>query len=342
MTPPPGLLAAAPELAATALRTVREEFPNGLRVEYTRPGDAPHRPRDRHPAFYGSYDWHSAVEMHWVLLRLLRVAGPSVPAAEIGAVLDEHLTPAAIATEMAYFAGSPGAERPYGWAWALTLADEAASWAAAPDAPPSAGRWAATLAPMTDHFLGALVRWLPTATYPVRSGLHPNSAFGLLMSLTAARRSPDPTALATLTHAALRWFGDDVDAPVRWEPSGSDFLSPVLTEALLMAEVLPPAEFEPWLSAFLPGLAAGPLFAPAVVSDAGDGQTAHLHGLNLSRAWSMRRLASVLPSGDPRVPVLLASAAAHAAVALPQVSGSDYMVEHWLAAYAMLYLDPAY
>ena len=169
---PPALLAAAPGLAGTALGTVREEFPNGLRVEYTRPGDAPHRPRDRRPAFYGSYDWHSAVEMHWVPLRLLRVAGASVPATQVEAVLDEHLTPAAIATEVVYFAGSPGAERPYGLAWALTLADEAASWAAAPGA------------------------------------------------------------------------------------------SPALTEALLMAEVLPPAEFEQWLSGFLPGLASGPLFKP--------------------------------------------------------------------------------
>jgi hypothetical protein len=70
------LTAAAPELAATAPRIVRVGFPNGLYVHHAEPGDAPVRPRDRHPAFYGSYDWHSAaVEMHWVLLRLLRVAG---------------------------------------------------------------------------------------------------------------------------------------------------------------------------------------------------------------------------------------------------------------------------
>ena len=334
----PDLVAAAPELAGTALRTVREEFPNGLRVEYSRPGDAPHRPRDRHPAFYGSYDWHSAVEMHWVLLRLLRVAPGAVPADAVRAVLDEHLTPPAIAAELAFARSSPGWERPYGWAWALTLAEEAESWAA--DGDRDAGRWAAALRPLAEHFLGALVGWLPRATYPVRYGLHPNSAFGLLMSLPAARRAPDPAALRALTGAALRWFADDADAPVRWEPSGSDFLSPVLTETLLMAEVLPPAEFGPWLSAFLPG--AGPLFAPAVVSDPGDGQTAHLHGLNLSRAWAMRRLAGVLPAGDPRVPALHDAAAQHAAAALPHVSGSDYMVEHWLAAYALLYLDPGY
>ncbi|SDY01862.1 Protein of unknown function [Modestobacter sp. DSM 44400] len=332
----PQLLAAAPELAATALRTVRAEFPNGLYVHYAQPGDAPVRPRDRHPAFYGSYDWHSAVEMHWVLLRLLRLAPGLVPAAEIGAVFDEHWTADAIATEVAFFASSPGAERPYGWAWALTLAEEAASWATA-DGGPDVRRWAATLQPLAEHFLGAFERWLPAATYPVRSGLHPSSAFGLLMALPAARRAG---RAQLLTDTALRWFAEDVDAPVRWEPSGSDFLSPALTEAVLMAEVVP--DVAGWLAAFLPALAAGPLLTPAVVSDASDGQTAHLHGLNLSRAWAMRRLASRLPDGDARVPTLGASAAEHAAAAMPHVSGSDYMVEHWLAAYALLYLDPAY
>jgi hypothetical protein len=332
----PALLAAAPELAATALRTVREEFPNGLYVHFTRPGDAPHRPRDRHPAFYGSYDWHSSVEMHWVLLRLLRRAPEAVPAAEIRAVFDEHWTPGAIAAEVAFAVGHPGWERPYGWAWALTLHEEAASWATSPDATDDVRRWAAVLQPLADHFLGAFGRWLPAASYPVRSGLHPSSAFGLLMALPAARRAG---VAAGLTEAAQRWFAGDVDAPVRFEPSGSDFLSPALVEAVLMTAVLPADDVPAWLSRFLPGLATGPLFPPAVVSDPSDGQTAHLHGLNLSRAWCLRRLAAALPAARDE---LLASAADHAAAALPHVSGSDYMVEHWLAAYALLYLDEQY
>ncbi len=48
-----------------------------------------------------------------------------------------------------------------------------------------------------------------------------------------------------------------------------------------------------------------------------------------------RRLADVLPADDPRVPVARQAAAQHAAVALPHVAGDDYMVEHWLAAYAV-------
>jgi hypothetical protein len=332
------LRARAGELAATALRTVRTEYPNDLRVLYRGTGEAPARPRDRHPAFYGSFDWHSAVEMHWVLVRLLRRFPDEVPADAITAVLDEHLTPEAIATERAYYVASPGAQRPYGWGWALTLHEEAASW-------DDGARWASALQPLADHFLDAIAAWLPRAPYPVRHGVHPNSAFGLVRALPSARRraaAGDDGVLRAIEDAAERWFAADVDAPVRWEPSGADFLSPVLTEAVLMADVLPGDRFRPWLSAYLPDLAGGPLFEPAVVADSSDGQTAHLHGLNLSRAWAMRRISQALPAGDPRAAALLDGARRHAAPELDEVSGSDYMVEHWLAAYALLHLDEEY
>ena len=330
--------AAAGELARTALRTVRAEYPYDLRVLYRGPDEAPHRPRDRHPAFYGSFDWHSAVEMHWVLLRLLHRLPEAIPADDVRAVLDEHLTPANIAVEAAYYAAHPGAQRPYGWGWALTLHEEAASW-------DGAARWAAALRPLADHFLDALAAWLPRAPYAVRHGVHPNSAFGLIRSLPAARRRAaggDDRVLRAIEQAAERWFAGDVDAPVRFEPSGADFLSPVLTEAVLMSEVLPTDRFGVWLDGYLPGLADGPLFQPAVVADSSDGQTAHLHGLNLSRGWALRRLAAALPDGDPRAPLLRHTARRHAEPEFAQVSGSDYMVEHWLAAYALLYLDEEY
>jgi Protein of unknown function (DUF2891) len=338
-----GLRSAAGDLAATALRTVRAEWPYDLRVLYRGPGEAPRRPRDRHPAFYGSFDWHSAVEMHWVLLRLLRRFASEVHAPAVRAVLDEHLTPEAIAVEREYYVASPGAQRPYGWGWALTLHEEAASWAATGAG--EAASWAAALRPLADHFLGAIAVWLPRAPYPVRHGVHPNSAFGLVRSLPSARRRTaegDDGVLRAIEQAALRWFADDADAPVRWEPSGADFLSPVLTEAVLMAEVLPAERFAPWLAGYLPGLGEGPLFEPAVVADSSDGQTAHLHGLNLSRAWALRRLAAALPPCDPRGGALLESARRHAEPELAEVSGSDYMVEHWLAAYALLWLDEEY
>jgi hypothetical protein len=267
-----------------------------------------------------------------VLLRLLRRFPSEVDAGAIHAVLDEHLTAAAIDTEVAYYAANPGAQRPYGWGWALTLHEEACAW-------PDASAWATALQPLADHFLDALLAWLPRAPYAVRHGVHPNSAFGLVRSLASARRRAavgDDRVLRAIEDAARRWFLADTDAPVRWEPSGADFLSPVLTEAVLMAEVLPADEYGDWLPRFLPGLGAAPLFEPAVVANSSDGQTAHLHGLNLSRAWGLRRLAAHVPDARD---LLLDTARRHAEPELGEVSGSHYMVEHWLAAYALLYLD---
>jgi Protein of unknown function (DUF2891) len=157
----------------------------------------------------------------------------------------------------------------------------------------------------------------------VRSGIHGNSAFGLALALPYARSRRTELADA-IAAAAQRWFADDADYPAQWEPSGTDFLSPALCEAALMQEVLG-AEFPAWLARFLPEAPAP--FEPVAVSDPSDGQLAHLHGLNLSRAWALRRLG------------FAEAAERHAAAALPHVVGSDYMVEHWLAAYAVLYLS---
>lgn len=332
------LRARAAEFADTTLTNIRREFPNDMRSMMRRPGDFPHRPKEIHPAFYGCLDWHSCVEMHWLLVRLLRTVPDVVPEQAIRAALDEHLTAAALVTETSTFTTRGGLARPYGWGWALTLVHELASWS-----DPDAQRWAANAAPFADAIAQAFTRWLPKATYPIRRGVHQNDAFGLSRSLEYARLRADegdPALLDAVTEAARRWFADDADCPAAWEPDGADFLSPALCEAELMAKLLPADEFGPWLERFLPGLADGrpaSLFTPAVVSDDSDGQIAHLHGLNLSRAWCFVRLARTLPDDDPRVPALLAAAEEHALPELDKVSGSDYYVEHWLATYAVLY-----
>ncbi|HEX9517819.1 MAG TPA: DUF2891 family protein [Streptosporangiaceae bacterium] len=188
--------------------------------------------------------------------------------------------------------------------------------------------------------------WLPKATYPVRYGLHPNTAFALSRAIPHARSlaaAGDTRLEDAIIAAATRWYGGDVGYPAAWEPSGSDFLSPALTEAELMALLLPAGEFAAWLTAFLPGIERGEpaaLFEPAFVADSGDGQIAHLHGLNASRAWCWRRVAETLPPGDNRIEPALRAALVHADVALPHVIGDDYMIEHWLAAYAVLLLTP--
>lgn len=338
------LAAHAEDYAQLALLNIEREFPAGVAHTMTAPGDFPHRPRERNPAFFGSYDWHSCVEMHWTLVRLLRLVPEHVRAGRIRAALDVHLAPEPLAAEARFMAERTDAarERPYGWGWGLALAHEVAALGGADGA-----RWAAHLQPLADVLCGHFVDWLGAATYPVRHGLHPNSAFGMDAALPYARARAaqgDPALLAAIEDAATRWFAGDTDYPARYEPSGHDFLSPALTEAVLMARLLEPERFTGWFGAYLPGLAGGEpgcLLDPVTVGDSSDGQTAHLHGLNLSRAWALRVLSGRLPRSDERQAPIRAAAERHAQAALPHVTGEHYMVEHWLVCYAVLYLTAA-
>jgi len=335
------LRAEAPNYARVALTNIRREFPSGVYHNMTAPGDFPFRPKARTPAFYGSYDWHSCVEMHWLLLRLLRIAEDVIPVKQIRSVLNAHFRPVALAAEKEFIASRNGlGERPYGWGWALALVHEAR---ALDD--PEGKKWATALQPFADAVTGCFLNWLPKATYPVRYGVHANSAFGMARAWDYAQaraETGDAALLEAITAKAYAWFGGDTMYPAAWEPSGHDFLSPALAEAELMARVFPPEEFGTWLSVFLPGIAGGEpatLFTPAVVSDPADGAIAHLHGLNASRAWGWRRIAESLPDGDPRIESAVAAARTHAGAALPHVIGDDYNVEHWLACYAVLMLS---
>jgi hypothetical protein len=328
----------AAQFAAIALGHVGREFPNKLDQVLTGAGDLA-TPRALHPIFYGSFDWHSCVEMHWVLVRLLRsFPGNAVPVAEIRAALDAQFTPEGLRAEAEYAGMSGTGTRHYGWGWALTLSHELATW---PD-DQDAHRWASAMRPLAEALTQNFLGWLPKASYPIRSGLHANSSFALSRALPYAQllaKDGRPALRDAIDEAARGWYAADVGYPGAWEPSGSDFLSPALTEAELMARLLPPGQFGDWLAAFLPGLAEGEpaaLFTPAVVSDPSDGQIAHLHGLNLSRAWCWRRLAETLSAADPRVSVCVEAARIHADASLPHALTDDYMVTHWLAAYAVL------
>jgi hypothetical protein len=322
--------------ARVALANIEREFPHSESVFQSETGAVP-RPRELHPAFFGSLDWHSCVEMHWVLVRLLRLTPDRLPQDEIRAALDTHLTAEALGAEARYFAEPSNryAERPYGWAWALCLAEELRALGDA-----DAARWSENMSTLVELIVEGLVEWLPKLDYPVRYGIHANTAFSLSLAMPSARRKP--RFFEAVNQAAERWYREDVSYPAEWEPSAFDFLSPALTEAELMASLLPELEFASWLERFLPGIAGGEpatLFTPVEVSDPTDGHIAHLHGLNLSRAWCWRRLATALADDDPRSPVMLEAAERHVAASLDHAVGGDYMVEHWLPAYAVLYLS---
>jgi hypothetical protein len=315
----------ANRFAGVALRHVTREYPNKLDHVLAGPKDA-QSPRELHPVFYGSFDWHSCVHGYWMLAHLYRRFPASPDAAAIRSLFDTHLVADRIAGECAYLAGpsTSGFERPYGWAWLLKLAAELALHET-----PEGRAWSAALQPLAAIFAARFKAFLPLATYPIRAGVHSNTAFAVRLALDFA----DEPLRGLLMDAARRWYRDDADCQA-WEPGGDEFLSPALIEAECMRAALPDSEFRPWFTRFLPRVGQGlpaTLFGPAFVSDRSDGKIAHLDGLNLSRAWCWRALADFTP--DPEA--IRRTAQAHIDASLPHVSG-EYMGEHWLCTFAVL------
>jgi hypothetical protein len=308
----------ASRMARIALGHVAREYPHKL--DHVLLGDEDALPpRVLHPIFFGSFDWHSCVHGWWNLLTLRRLFAKMPEAAEIERLADASFTPDKIAAERAYLDRplSNGFERPYGWAWLLQLHLEATRH-------PDRG-WGAELEPLARAFAERFKRYLPILTYPIRAGTHGNTAFALVLALEWGEVF-DPELKDLICSRTRDWFGGDRDCQA-WEPSGDDFLSPALIEALAM-KLAHPARFPIWFEQFLPRLSErqpSTLFDPATVSDRSDGKIAHLDGLNLSRAWCWREL------GYPQF------AESHLEAALPHLSG-DYMGEHWLQSFALLAL----
>jgi hypothetical protein len=315
--------------ARLTLGHIGREFPYKLDQMLTGPDDVV-RPSVRHPIFHGSFDWHSCCHGWWQLLTIARLFPDLPEAAAIRARADEMLVPDKAAGELASIAGGhAGFERPYGWGWFLALHGEAMRHDAG---------WAAALEPIARLFADRMRDHLPKLTYPIRVGTHFNTSFALIQAHAwAGEHDPD---LARLIESRARdWFGNDRDCQA-WEPGGDEFLSSALCEARLMAALLDREAYRGWFDAFLPRVATGEpatLFTPAIVSDRSDGKIAHLDGLNLSRAWCWRGIASALGPEHPGHAGMRAAAEDHLAAALPHL-GDDYMGEHWLASFALLAL----
>lgn len=327
-------LAAA--FARTAIANVTRPFPHKLDHLL---GTADFRAADhvsRHPVFHGAYDWHSSVHMHWLLVRVARLFPAGEAAAESRDVLAARLVPATLAVERAYLASPAGRtfERPYGWAWLLELRAELERLAQGDE---RAAAWAAAVDPLARDLAARLTAFVRSAGYPVRSGTHGNTAFACLLALDYAAACHDRDLATAIRHAAMRWHVDDRDARPAYEPSLTDFLSPILCAAALMADILPADSFAAWFADYLPA-GLGPLAEPPVVSDRTDPQVAHLDGLCLSRAWCLRRIVAALPPRHPRSAELRAAANANLEPALPHAIGGDYAGEHWLATFAALAL----
>ena len=320
----------ARRFAGVALGHVARAFPYKDDHVFTGPDDL-RLPQDAHPVFFGSFDWHSCVHGWWTLLTVRRLYPAMPEATTIEDLAQATFTEVKLAAELAYLdrPAARGFERPYGWAWLIYLHHEAARH--------EGHAWGARLEPLARAFAARFRDYLAILTYPITVGTHFNTAFALVLARRWAL-GRDPDLVMLIDDWAERAFGHRRDY-AGWEPGGDEFLSPVLTTALLMAEVRPHLAFAPWFEALVE--ANGWLSRecrPVTVSDRSDGKIAHLDGLNLSRAWCLRDIARALGRTAPTDP-LQRLADRHLAAALPHVEG-DYMGEHWLASFALLALLP--
>jgi len=325
---------AAEDLSQLSLECIHKPFPNKPGHVLLSEEDV-ETPMEYRPAFYGCFDWHSAVHGHWTLVQLLKDFPEMENAEVIREKLSMSLTVEKLRVELEYFQ-TPGREsfqRMYGWAWFLRLAKTLYEWD-----DPDARVWYAAVKPLAEHLVQLTTEFLPKQTYPIRRGVHPNTAFALSFAWDYAVAVGDTVFQQAIREAAMRYFAADQNYPAHYEQGGDNFFSPSLTEANLMHRILDPITYSDWLNDFLPGILKrepANLFEPAYVSDRTDGFIVHLDGLNLSRAWCMAEIAAALPKGDERKSVLIESASIHLTSALPEIATGNYEGEHWLASFAV-------
>ena len=279
-----------------------------------------------HPAFYGCFDWHSAVHGHWSLVYLLKNFPDLANKEEAIRMLNENLTTENIEKEVAYFSlngQSKSFERTYGWAWLLKLQEELFTWDT-----PMAQKWYNNLKPLEKYISKAYITYLPKLVYPIRVGTHSNTAFGISFAYDYAQTVGNTALSNAIKEAAIRFYSNDKDCPINWEPSGYDFLSPCLQEIDIMRKVLSEEAFKKWSIAFLPSLFHQNLsLSPGQVSDRSDGHLVHLDGVNFSRSWCLYPLSDNVNAYN--------LATEHLAYSLSKITDGDYAGQHWLASFAL-------
>ncbi len=323
----------ANRLARLPMKCIPQEYPNKLSQTLVGPEEL-QSPKQLHPSFYGCFDWHSSVHGHWVLVKLLNDFSELENRADIQSKLLESLSKENIAKEADYFLKKHerSYERTYGWAWYLKLVDEIKG-----SKIEEVKQLEANLKPLTDVIVQRYIEFLPKLRYPIRTGVHPNSAFGMSFAFDYATTHGDSALADAIRTAAKRLYEKDHDCPLTWEPSGADFLSPCFEETNLMRRVLSNEQFLEWNQKFLPQLEQKNFDLPVgEVSDRTDGQLVHLDGLNFSRAWVLYGLAKQYPD---KYGHLVAVADKHMNYSLPSITDSNYEGEHWLASFAIYALS---
>jgi hypothetical protein len=310
------------------LHCLTVEYPNKLGQVLNNSSELK-SPKQLRPIFYGCFDWHSAAHGYWSIVNLLEQFPELDTDGKITKLLDEHITPENVAVELAFFnePHNKSFERTYGWAWFLKLQQKLYEWNS-----PQAKQWYTTLKPLEDVFVSRYTEYLNKLVYPIRTGTHDNSAFSLALLHEYATTMKNEELLTLIQNFAIKQYGNDVNCPITYEPSGHDFLSPCLQEAWLMSKVLNTNEYKTWLQNFLPSLFDSNFSLDvAKVADRSDGHLVHLDGLNFSRATCLFAIANKLPELQHIKPI----AQKHFNVAFPNISGDDYMGSHWLGTFAL-------
>lgn len=326
--------AGAEHLASLAFHCIQTEYPNKLGHVIT---DATQvrTPFDLHPAFYGCFDWHSSVHGHWMLVKLLKLFPEMKDAEGIKQAINQNISAQNILDEVAYMKEPlhSSYERTYGWAWIFQLANELQTWDN-----PQAKIWLTNLQPLVDHLRAILMDYLPKQTYPIRTGVHPNTAFALGFAIDYAQLVGDKEFEDLLVKRSKEYYLNDKNYPAYLEPNGTDFFSPSLLQADLMHRILNAKEYNLWMINFLPQIPEN-ILNPAIVSDRSDLSLVHLDGLNLSRVWCMIGIANHLDDQNPQKKQLMEAAERHLKDALPNIASGNYAGEHWLASFAVYALS---
>ena len=326
-------LAEAQKIIALPMHCLEVEYPNKLGQVLANDSELK-SPKELRPIFYGCFDWHSSAHGYWSVVKLWKQFPELNNDGKIEALLTRVLTPENVAVEAAFFnqEHNKNFERTYGWAWFFKLQEEFYTW----KDNPKAQQWYQTLKPLETIFSERYLTYLPKLNYPIRTGTHDNTAFGMALSLEYAETVGNTQLKDAIVAKAKELFTNDVNCPITYEPSGHDFLSPCLQEAWLMSKVLDTKDYKIWLNAFLPQLFDQNFdLEIGKVSDRTDGHLVHLDGLNFSRATCLFQIAKKLPELNH----LKSVAEKHFNAAFPNISNDDYMGSHWLGSFALQALD---
>ena len=229
-------------------------------------------------------------------------------------------------------------EKLYGWTWELAVDQELGKLANA-ESPyaDEAKAWRAALSPLTEEMHRRVAGWIAHLSLPARTGMHSDTAWSLAMAADCAEATDDQELLESVCMAAVRLFGNDMEAPLAYEPEADTFTSAILNEAALMARVLSGEAYLSWMKDYMPALFSESFSSPLLADLPGkwDGTgylEVHTVALPTSRALAARDAAAALPAGTAR-DRLSQEASRWLVQGIQDVELSGYLADHWVGSF---------